>query len=381
MIRTAESVTEGHPDAICNRTVNAILDAARDASQPYGIDPRVAMECSVKGNEHGGTMFLFGEVTLPRGATINYENVARQTVRTIGYTDPSAGFYDGFPHFILDITQQSSEIGQGVSGKELGAGDQGSMIGLAIAEDGPACMPMPIMIAHALTSQLTQLFKSGQLPYLGPDGKSQVGVRYHKGHPVAVEHVTIAASHSRNVKLGQVRDDLQRLVIVPVLDTFHFSINAHTGVIINGAGAWTDYGPRADSGTTGRKNIVDSYGIRYPHGGGNFNGKDWTKVDMSGAVAARYVAKTLVANGLARKILIEVCYTIGKSHPNSVTIETFGTNRVPLAEIRKKARSVLDFSVGAIIEQLRLRDQTYAPLGAGGWFGREGYSWEQVSSL
>ncbi len=375
MIRTAESVTEGHPDKLCDKMVGKGLNTARDLLLPLGIHPKVALECSVKGDARGGMMFLFGEAP----EILPYEELKIDVLNDIGYTDPLCGFsYNS--RLITNISEQSEEINHAVNGSKIGAGDQGSMIGFAIAGDGPEYMPMPIMIAHALTNRLTELRKSGELPYLRPDGKSQIGVAYYNGHPIGIKHVTLAASHATDVDIVRVRQDLRRLAIEPVLDAFNFGIEEDTEVIINGAGPWTKYGPLADSGTTGRKIIIDSLGIGFPHGGGNFNGKDWTKVDMSGAVAARYVARTLVQNGLARQVLIEVCYTIGRPHPNSIRVEAKGA-KVPMRELEKRANQILDFSVGAIIDQLHLPEQDYYRAAAGGWFGRPEFSWEQVPSL
>lgn len=380
-LKASESVTAGHPDVICNMIAGRILDQATELSLQAGGLPRVAMEVAAKGNESGGALVLFGEVTLPPGVTVNYEEVARNTVADIGYRKKEYGFYNRLPTLMMEITQQSADINRGVSQKRTGAGDQGIMFGGAVEGEGPEYMPLPIMIAHSLTDRYTNLFKNHTVDYLRPDGKSQVVVRYSNGKPVCIEHVTLAASHDPLVDIQQVRKDLYKEIVVPVLDEYGYNIDPQTQMIINGGGPWTIFGPLADAGVTNRKIIVDSYGGAFPHGGGGFNGKDWTKVDVSGAVGARYVAKALVANGLAGKVQIDVCYALGDPDPKGVHIETFGTERYPKKVLEEKAHQALDLSVDGIINGLDMPNQKYAPLAAGGWFGRKEYSWEKVPSL
>lgn len=379
--RSSESVTEGHPDVVCNKIAGAILDEATRQSLKVGTSPRVAVEVSAKGdlNHSRGALFLFGEVTLPKGVKLDYEKIARQTIADIGYTNPEDGFFDGLKDFILRLTEQSSEINHGVSKKRLGAGDQGLMFGGAVRGEGPEFMPLPIMLAHALTTRITKLYKSREFPFLRPDAKTQVVIKYVDGKPKAVEHITVSASHTKDVDFKEFKADIFTHVISPILKEFRLKIKNDTKhITINAAGPWTSFGPLADAGTTNRKIIVDSYGGAFPHGGGGFNGKDWTKVDVTGAVGARYLAKTLVANRLAEKAQVEVCYTIGEPDPKAIYIETFGTEKVPLKTVYEKAKGILDLSVSGIIDKLKLAQPVYARAASGGWFGRPEFPWEQV---
>ncbi len=382
LLKTSESVTEGHPDKICDKVAATILDEAIKVSSPLGARAVVAMEVSAKGHERGGSLWLFGEVTLPSGVDLNYESIARSVVHDIGYVDPSYGFYDGMDDLKITISQQSGDIARGVSSKKkkIGAGDQAIVFSGAVAQDGPEYMPMPIMIAHALTNKLTRVYQTRTLPYLRPDGKSQVVVRYHNGRPVAVEDVTIAASHTDHVDRGQIKEDIFKFVVEPTLDAFHFGIDPKTQLIVNGTGKFAEFGPLADAGTTNRKIVVDNTGGRFSVGGGGMNGKDPTKVDVSGPLAARYIAKALVANNLVRKAQIEVSYAIGKPDPRSVYIETFGTRRrgVTEGDLYKFAERVLPLSVGEIIEGLDLFQPRFADASVGGFFGRKEFPWEQV---
>ncbi|MFH0943558.1 MAG: methionine adenosyltransferase, partial [Candidatus Beckwithbacteria bacterium] len=324
----SESVSAGHPDKVCDQVAAAILDQAIEASAPVGIRPRVAMEVSAKGRPEGGTLMLFGEVTLPEKVKLNYEEIARKTVAEIGYSAQNSQFHSGLQELLIRITQQSADINHGVSGKRTGAGDQGLMFGGAVDET-PELMPMPIAIAHALTDRYTGLYQ-GKFNWLRPDAKSQVLLNYQNGYPVGVNRIIIAASHDANFSLADLRPALIKELILPVLDAYKLRITDPTEqIIINGAGEWTIYGPLADAGTTNRKIIVDSYGGAFPHGGGGFNGKDPTKVDLAGAVGARYIAKSLVAEKLARKVQVEVSYVIGQPDPLSVNINTFGTAKRP----------------------------------------------------
>lgn len=378
--RSSESVTEGHPDAICNKIAGAILDAATRASLPFGIDPRVAIEVSAKGdmNSSRGTLFIFGEVSLPKGVQLDFAKIARKTIRDIGYTNADDGFYDGLTNLILAITQQSSEISHGVTRKQIGAGDQGLMFGGAVANEGPEYMPLPIMVAHAITAKLTKLYKQRTLPQLRPDAKSQVVIKYEDDKPVAVEHITVSVAHNKKITQLQLKNDILTQVIKPILAAFKLKLPKRTHIAINAAGPWTIFGPLADAGTTNRKIIVDSYGGAFPHGGGGFNGKDWTKVDMSGAVAARFLAKNLVARNLAKKIQVEVCYTIGLPKPQTFNIETFDTETVPLSQLYKEAHKIIDLSVSGIIKSLHLAQPIYERAASGGWFGRNEFPWEKV---
>jgi len=376
----SESVSAGHPDKICDQVAAAILDQAIEVSTPAGRRPRVAMEVSAKARPEGGTLMLFGEVTLPEGVKLNYEEIARKTVAEIGYTDQNSQFHSGLQELLIRITQQSADIDHGVSGKRTGAGDQGIMFGGAVDET-PELMPMPIAIAHALTNRYTELYR-GEFNWLRPDAKSQVLLNYQNGYPVGVNRIIIAASHDANFSLADLRQALTRELILPVLDAYKLRItDPAEQIIINGAGEWTIYGPLADAGTTNRKIIVDSYGGAFPHGGGGFNGKDPTKVDLAGAVGARYIAKALVAEKLARKAQVEVSYVIGRPDPLSVNINTFGTANRPDKLIYEHAQEILDLSVDGIIDRLDLFNPEkvkYQQAAVGGFFGRRQFPWEQV---
>lgn len=376
----SESVSAGHPDKVCDQVAAAVLDEAIAASAQIGRRPRVAMEVSAKGWPEGGTLMLFGEVTLPEGVKLNYEEIARKTVAGIGYNNLNSGFNSNLQELLVRITQQSKNINHGVSGKRTGAGDQGIMFGGAVDET-PELMPMPIAVAHALTNRYTELYQGG-FDWLRPDAKSQVVLNYENGYPVGVNKIVVAASHSGDVSLADVRHSLTQELVLPVLDAYGLKIDdLQKQVIINGAGDWTIYGPLADAGTTNRKIIVDSYGGRFKHGGGGFNGKDPTKVDLSGAVGARYLAKALVAEKLCRKAEIEVSYVIGQPDPLAVNINTFGTETLPEKIIYSRAKEILDLSVDGVIEGLDLFNPgkvKYQQAAVGGWFGRRQFPWEQV---
>jgi S-adenosylmethionine synthetase len=376
-LHASESVTAGHPDKICDQIAAEILDQAIIICRPFHLRPRVAIEVSVKGNTNGGTLMIFGEVTLPKGISLHYADIARRTLKEIGYTDPKAGFHSNLKELIIRITQQSADINKGVTKKRTGAGDQGLMFGAAV-EENPQFMPMPIVIAHDLTLAYTKMQKTG-LAYLRPDGKAQVVLIYKNGRPAGVHKIILAASHKSGTDLKQLREDIIKYIIRPTLETYGFSIkNPKEQIIINGAGEWTVYGPLADAGTTNRKIIVDSYGGQFAHGGGGFNGKDPTKVDLAGAVGARFVAKRLVAEGYARKIQIEISYVIGQPDPLSVNIETFDTEKKSKKIIQGRARELLNLSVDGIIEGLHLFQPIYAKAAVGGFFGREIFPWEQA---
>lgn len=380
-LHTSESVTEGHPDKVCDQIAATILDEAIMASNPLGLRPRIAMEVSAKGSEtNGGTLMLFGEVTLPEGVTLDYADIARKTLTRIGYEDGNAGFSSHLHELLIRITQQSANIDGGVSGQRTGAGDQGLMFGAA-TDETPELMPMPIAIAHRLTNGYTELYRDG-LPYLRPDGKAQVVLNYENGRPVGVHKIILAASHDPLVDMGQLREDLFDRLVIPTLDYYSMHIDHDDQLIINGAGPWTIYGPLADAGTTNRKIIVDSYGGAFPHGGGGFNGKDPTKVDLTGACGARYVAKGLVAERLARRVQVEVSYVIGQPDPLQVDIQTFNPDESSQKRriIESRAKELLDLSVDGIIDGLHMFQPVYATASVGGFFGREIFPWEQIPS-
>jgi len=368
---TSESVAEGHPDKICDLISDAVLDAIY-AQDPYG---RVACECAVT----TGLVLATGEITT--SCYVDIPKIVRETIREIGYTDSACGFDSDICGVIVSIKEQSADIALGVNRAQeaksgemdedeieaLGAGDQGMMFGYACRET-PELMPMPIMLAHALVKQLAKVRKDGTLPYLRPDGKSQVTVEYHYGQPVRVDSIVLAAQHSPDVTQRQIQQDLIEHVVHVVIP--RDMLDERTHYFINSTGRFVIGGPMGDAGLTGRKIIVDTYGGMIPHGGGAFSGKDPTKVDRSGSYAARWIAKNIVAAGLADRCQIQVAYTIGVAHPVSLNIETFGTGIIPDAKIEQLVRECFDLRPGAIIRDLRLRRPIYKPTAAYGHFGR-----------
>ncbi|HEV2128121.1 MAG TPA: methionine adenosyltransferase [Thermomicrobiales bacterium] len=367
---TSESVTEGHPDKICDQISDAVLDAA------LMDDPssRVACEASTT----RGLVFVFGEMTTE--TYIDIQEVVRQVLTDIGYTHSSHGLDADTCGVFVSLREQSPEISAGVttalesrSGSSAdeadltGAGDQGMMIGYACRET-PELMPLPISLAHKITRRLTETRKSGQLAYLLPDGKSQVTVEYSHGRPVRVDTVVVSTQHKPDVPNAQIeRDVVERVVkaVVPadLLDT-------NTRYLVNPSGRFEIGGPAADAGLTGRKIIVDTYGGMARHGGGAFSGKDATKVDRSAAYAARYVAKNIVAAGLADRFELQISYAIGKAQPVSIMCETFGTGRIADDQIETLVREHFDLRPGAIIRSLDLRRPIYRQTAAYGHFGR-----------
>ena len=365
-IFTSESVTKGHPDKVCDLISDSILDAY------LGKDPtaHVAVETVAKNN----TVIVAGEVAST--AHVDVENVIRRTIRGIGYNRPEYGFNADTAEIILRLDRQSPDIAQGVndaletrnSGEaaEIGAGDQGMMFGYATNET-EELMPLTAVLAHKLARRLTEVRENGTLPYLRPDGKTQVSVRYEDGHPVSVDTVLVSTQHDPDVTQEQLHQDIRKEVIVPVLQNF---LTEDTRILINPTGRFVIGGPVGDSGLTGRKIIVDTYGGAARHGGGAFSGKDPTKVDRSAAYAARYVAKNIVAAGLAEKAEIQVAYAIGVAAPVSLYVDTFSTGIVPDAVITDAVRELVDLRPGAIIQRLNLRRPIYAATAAYGHFGR-----------
>jgi S-adenosylmethionine synthetase len=361
----SESVCAGHPDKVADQISDAILDAVL-AQDPDG---RTAVETLV-GHDR---IVLAGEINTT--AKIDVEKIVRDQIRRLGYVEPEWGFSYKSP-IENYLHQQSGEIAVGVD--DFGAGDQGLMFGYACHET-PELMPTPIVLAHGLTRALDEARESGRLPHLRPDGKAQVVVRYENGKPSAVEHVTIAVPHHEKISLERIRQDVYDAIITPVLRRYGYSVPARS-VVVNGTGVWHTPGPSSDAGLTGRKIVVDGYGGYARVGGGAFSGKDPSKVDRSGAYAARYIAKNIVAKGLADKAEVALAYYIGAKEPVNFTVETFGTGKKSQTVIDNFARKLLAPSVKEIVQKLDLRRPIYLPTAAYGHFGRSGVPWEQVAN-
>jgi S-adenosylmethionine synthetase len=380
---TSESVTEGHPDKVADQISDGVLDAC------LREDPASRVACETLVNT--GLVVVSGEITTD--TYVDIQEIARETIRGIGYTDADLGFSADSCAVLNAIDKQSADIAQGVdqadearsdgSTDELdiaGAGDQGMMFGYASNETANL-MPAPIALAHQLAARLAQLRKDGTLDYLRPDGKTQVSVRYVDGRPVAVEKVLISTQHAESATRRQIVDDLWELCVLPVLPAELFDASKlRREFLVNPTGRFVIGGPVGDCGLTGRKIIVDSYGGFARHGGGAFSGKDPSKVDRSAAYAARYVAKNVVAAGLADRAEVQVAYAIGVAHPVSVMVETFGTEKVGRGRIAELIEQFFDLRPGAFREELRLHRPIYQKTAAYGHFGRDDpdFTWEQT---
>jgi S-adenosylmethionine synthetase len=364
---TSESVCAGHPDKICDAISDAIVDAAlaQDPNSRTGIE-------TVAG---ANRIALFGEIKT--AAELNFEMIVRQKVAQLGYTVPAWGFSDE-SEFSNDVHKQSPEISIGVDrGDTIGAGDQGMMFGFACNET-EELMPLPIALAHALTRRIDECRENKELEWLRPDGKAQVTVRYQEGQPVAVEKLVLAVAHSEETPSEQVRSEAIAKIVAPVLQRYKFDLPAEENIIINGTGVWHIPGPESDAGLTGRKIVVDTYGGYARVGGGAFSGKDPSKVDRSGAYAARYIAKNIVAAGLAKKCEVGLAYVIGQPRPLMQTIDTFGTSAVSEQELHAFKDKLIDTSVRGIIDTLDLKRPIYGQTSAYGHFGKADLPWEQI---
>jgi S-adenosylmethionine synthetase len=377
---TSESVTEGHPDKLADQISDAVLDAILK-DDPQG---RVACETLLT----TGLVLVAGEITTE--IYVDVPKIVRETITRIGYTDAKFGIDGDTCGVLVGIQEQSPDIAQGVDKAyevrtegatdefdETGAGDQGMMIGYACT-DTDELMPMPIAVAHRLAKRLADVRKAGVIPYLRPDGKSQVTIEYEDGRPVRIDTVVISAQHREEVDIDTLlAPDVRAEVIDPVLREVGLDAE-NVQILVNPTGRFEIGGPKADTGLTGRKIMVDSYGSMAPHGGGCFSGKDPTKVDRSAAYMGRYVAKNVVAAGLADRVQLQVAYAIGKAHPVSLSLEAFGTAKVDPQKLEDVVRQMFDFRPAAIIQNLDLRRPLYTETAAYGHFGRKGFSWEET---
>lgn len=381
---TSESVTEGHPDKVADQISDAILDAI------LAQDPQARVACETAVNT--GLVLVFGEVTT--SAYVDIQKIVRNTVREIGYRDGKFGFDADSIAVLVSLDEQSPDIAQGVddaietreTGEEvdnklIGAGDQGIMFGYA-TDETPELMPMPIALSHRLSRRLAEVRKSGELNYLGPDGKTQVTIEYDDNNqPQRIDTIVISTQHTEGIELDQIRQDVIKHVVEPTMPENWLDEN--TRYFINPTGKFVSGGPEADSGLTGRKIIVDTYGGSAHHGGGAFSGKDATKVDRSASYAARYIAKNLVAAGLARKVEIQLAYAIGVAEPVSIAIDTFGTSDLTENDLVALVRDNFDLTPNGIIDMLSLRQPIFSKTAAYGHFGRDDqdFAWEKTDKV
>ncbi|HVP04618.1 MAG TPA: methionine adenosyltransferase [Dehalococcoidia bacterium] len=366
LLVTSESVTEGHPDKVCDQIADAILDDI------IAHDPEAHCACEVVATT--GLVLVMGEITTDH--YVDCSGIARQVIRDIGYNKPEYGFDSESCGVIVSVKEQSPEINAAV-GEDEGAGDQGIMLGFACNET-PELMPLPISLAHKLCKQLAKVRKDGTLAYLRPDGKSQVTIEYAFGKPKRAHAVVIAAQHDSGISGKQLWDDINKHVIQPIMGDW---LDKNTEIHVNRSGSFILGGPAADSGLSGRKNIVDTYGGVGRHGGGSYSGKDPSKVDRSASYAARWVAKNLVAAGLADRAEVELSYAIGHPQPIGVSVETFGTHKIDVMAIQKLVREHFDLSPKGIIRDLRLRRPIYRATASYGHMGRTDIDapWEETN--
>jgi S-adenosylmethionine synthetase len=377
---TSESVAEGHPDKVCDQMSDAVVDAILESAEEPRM-ARAAIECLAT-TQH---LTLAGEYRSNGGGTIDVEDIVRQVIGDIGYDKPEWGFDPVNCEIVSKLHLQSADISN--MGDDGGAGDQGLMFGYAVDET-PELMPLPVVLAHRLVERMDRVRKERVLGYLIPDGKSQVTVRYEGGKPVGVEKVVLAVPHEEGIKKDKLREDLYREVVTPVLDKYGYECvcrldGTDTNFLVNGTGDWFASGPASDTGLTGRKVIVDTYGGMARHGGGCFSGKDPSKVDRSASYMARYVAKNIVRAGLAGKCEIQLAYVIGVKEPVSVMVETFGTGVVSDGELEKAVREIFDLTPRGIIRQLDLLRPIFRKTACYGHFGREleEFSWEKTDRV
>lgn len=379
-IVTSEAVTEGHPDKLCDRIADEILDAILTE------DPNAKVACEAMAMS--GMVVLAGEITAR--CQVDYVGIARQAIRRTGYTDPKLGFCADTCSVLVNIHQQSPDIALGVDrmgetggldeAESIGAGDQGMMFGFA-CDETPALMPAPIHLANRLCQRMAEVRRTGSLPWMRPDGKSQVSVEYdQEGNPIRCASIILAVQHDPDVSNQRILQDMVQQVVSPVVPAG--MIDRDTKILVNTTGRFVEGGPRADTGLTGRKLMVDTYGGVAPHGGGSFSGKDPTKMDRSGAYAARYVAKNIVAAGLARRCTVSLAYAIGVPEPVSMRVDAHGTGRLSDDLLEDYVKAVFDLRPAEVIRRLELRRPIYAPVSAYGHFGRCDLSlpWEQTDA-
>ena len=380
---TSESVTEGHPDKICDQISDSVLDSI------IKLDPEARVACEVSITT--GLVVIMGEITT--SAYVDIPSIVRKVISDIGFNDPELGFDSKSCGIMLSINEQSSDISEGVStslevrGKDttdknalIGAGDQGMMVGYACTET-PELMPLPITLSHKLVQQLSNVRRDNTLNYLRPDGKSQVTVEYSMGKPKRIDTVVVSTQHDPDISQSDIYNDISNYVIEPIIDKS--LVDSNTKIYVNPSGRFVIGGPNGDTGLTGRKILVDTYGGFARHGGGAFSGKDPTKVDRSGAYAARWVAKNLVAAGVSDLCEVQIAYAIGMAEPVSVSVETFGTSKISYDKIIGIINDVFDLRPAAIIEQLNLRRPLYHPTSFYGHFGRSDLDlpWEQINKI